>query len=131
MKIEYRAAVNHLSSDLFPTPRTIFGLIWTTAVWEMLRDNTNLYARSQINLDPYWYTTTVSELKIFVAITIYMGVFHFSTIHDYWRTDGIAPIASIVVEKMARDRYILLRKYIHCLNLIKEDFKTIGAGRWK
>ena len=83
MKIEYRAAVNHLPSDLCLTPRTVFSLIWTTAVWEMLRDNTNLYARSQTNLDPHWYTTTVSELKIFVAITIYMGVFHFPTIHDY------------------------------------------------
>lgn len=83
MKIEYRPAVNHLPSDLLPTPRTLFSLIWTTTVWEMLRDNTNLYTRSQVNLNPHWYSTTVSELKIFIAITIYMGVFHFPAIHDY------------------------------------------------
>lgn len=131
IKIDYRAAVSHLPDDLALTPRTIFGLIWTITVWEMLRDNTNLYAKSQANLDPHWYSTTVSELKIFVAITIYMGVFHFPTIHDYWRTDGFAPVAAIVVGKMARDRYVLLRKYIHCSNHEEENLKTIGVGRWK
>lgn len=131
IKIDYRAAVSHLPDDLALTPRTIFGLIWTITVWEILRDNTNLYAKSQANLDPHWYSTTVSELKIFVAITIYMGVFHFPTIHDYWRTDGFAPVAAIVVGKMARDRYVLLRKYIHCSNHEEENLKTIGVGRWK
>ena len=62
MKIEYRAAVSHLPSDLFLTSRTVFGLIWTTTVWEILRDNTNLYASAQSSRDPYWYSTTVSEL---------------------------------------------------------------------
>ena len=131
MEIEYRPAISYLSNDLSLTSRVIFGLIWTTTVWEMLRDNTNLYVCSQVNLDPYWYSITVLELKIFVAITIYMGVFHFPTIYDYWRIDGIAPVALIVVEKMARDGYVLLRKYIYCLNYIEEDLKTIGVGRWK
>ena len=75
-------------------------------------------------------STTVLELKVFVAITIYMGVYHFPTIHDYWRTDGIAP-RSIIAEKMTRDRYVLLRKYIHCSNPDQEDLMTIGAGRYK
>ena len=87
MIIEDCAAVSHLPSDLFFTPGTVFGLIWTTTVWEMLCTNT---------------------LNIFVAITIYMGIFHFPTIHDYWRTNGIAPVAAIIVNKMARDRYVLL-----------------------
>ena len=131
MAVEYRKAVNHLPDSILLTPRTVFGLIWTTTVWEMLRDNTNLYASAQPSCDSYWYSTTVSELKIFVAITIYMGIFHFLDIHDYWRTDGIAPVASIVVEKMTRDRYVLLRKYIHCSNLAEEDLATIGSGRYK
>ena len=100
MIIEDRAAVSYLSSDLFLTPRTVFGLIWTITVWEMLRDNINLYVFMQSSRDPYWYNITVLELKIFVAITIYMGVFHFSIIYDYWRVDGITSIALIVVEKM-------------------------------
>ncbi len=131
MEIEYRAAVSHLPSDIFFIPSTVFGFIWTMTVWEMLRDNTNLYASAQSNRDPHWVSTTVSELKIFVAITIYMGIFHFPTIHDYWRTDGIAPIASIIVEKMTRDRYVLLRKYVHCSNPEQEDLFTIGQGRYK
>ena len=97
----------------------------------MLRDNINLYAKSQANLNPHWYSTTVSELKIFVAITIYMGIYHFPTIYDYWRTDGIVSVASILVGKMVRDRYVLLWKYIHCSNHEEENLKTIGVGRWK
>lgn len=60
-----------------------------------------------------------------------MGVFHFPVIHDYWGTDGIAPVASIIVEKMTRDRYVFLRKYIHCSNPDQENLSTIGIGRWK
>ena len=130
MAIEARAAVNHLPSDLIRTPGTVFGLIWTPTVWEMLRDNTNLYASNQIPSDINWISTTVSELKVFVAITLYMGVYHFPTIYDYWRTDWLAPTVSIT-QKMTRDRYILLRKYIHCSNPDQEDLETIGLGRYK
>lgn len=131
MRIEYRAAVSHLPSDIFFTPYTMFSLIWTTTVWEMLCSNTNLYASAQSTSNPAWTSTTVPELKVFVAITIYMGIFHFPTIHDYWRTDGIAPVASIITEKMTRNRYVLLRKYIHCSDPSEEDQFTIGTGRYK
>lgn len=131
MRIEYRAAVSHLPSDIFFTPYTMFSLIWTTTVWEMLCSNTNLYASAQSTSKPAWTSTTVPELKVFVAITIYMGIFHFPTIHDYWRTDGIAPVASIITEKMTRNRYVLLRKYIHCSDPSEEDQFIIGTGRYK
>ena len=72
----------------------------------MLRDNTNLYASMRPSRDPHWYSITVSELKIIFAITIYMGIYHFPTIYDYWRTDGIAPVTSNVVEKMTRVRVL-------------------------
>ena len=58
-----------------------------------------------------------------------MGVFHFPTIHDYWRVDGITPITLIIIKKITRDRYILLRKYIHYLNLAQEDLITIELDR--
>ena len=95
----------------------------------MLRDNTNLYTSMQSSRDPYWYNTTISELKIFVTITIYIDIFHFSTIYNYWRVNKIASITLIVIEKITRDRYILLRKYIHYSNLAQEDLITIKLGR--
>lgn len=131
MEIEDRAAVSHLPEDIFLTPYTVFSLIWTTTVWDMLCKNTNLYAAAQNTLKSVWKPTDVSELKIFVAITIYMGIFHFPTIHDYWRTDGVAPVASIFIGLMTRDRYIILRRHIHCSDPDNEDTTTIGTGRWK
>lgn len=73
----------------------------------------------------------MSELKVFIAIIIYIGVFYFSTIYDYWRTDGFVSVAAFVVKKMTRDRYILLRKYIHYLNLVQKDLITIKTDRYK
>ena len=121
MKIEYRAAVSYLLDDIFFTPYTVFSLIWTTTIWEMLCTNTNLYTSAQSTSNSIWTPTIVPELKVFVAIIIYMGIFHFPTIYNYWRTDGIAPVASIITEKMTRNRYILLRKYIHYLDPSEED----------
>ena len=111
MKIEDRAAVSHLPFDQGIIPYIVFSHVWTARVWEMLCENINLYASVQETIDPSWVPTTMSELKVFVAITIYMGIFHFSTIHDYWRTNGIAPVAPILVEKMAQNRYVLLFIY--------------------
>ncbi len=97
----------------------------------MLCKNTNLYAATQKSLYPNWKETEIPELKIFVAITIYIRIYHFPTIHDYWRTDGIAPVAPILAGRMTRDRYVLLRRLIHCSDPHDEDSTTIGTGRWK
>lgn len=34
----------------------------------------------------------VPDLKIFAATRIDVGIFHFFTIHEYWRTDGVASL---------------------------------------
>lgn len=52
MEIPHRKAVSHLPEGLEITPYSVFSLIWTTAVWEMLCDNTNLYASQQSTLSP-------------------------------------------------------------------------------
>ena len=52
MKIEHRAAVNHLPRSLKVTSYSVFSLIWTPAIWDMLCANTNLYASQQSTLSP-------------------------------------------------------------------------------
>ena len=60
-----------------------------------------------------------------------MGIFHFPTIYDYWRTDEITSMALLIIRNITRNRYILLRKFIHCSDPIEEDFRTIRIGRYK
>ena len=131
MPIEYRAAVSHLPIDILLTPYTIFSLIWTSTVWNMFCINTNLYAAAQSSPQDNWKPTEVPELKIFIAITIYIGIYRFPIIHDYWRTDSIASVPEILRGKMPRDRYVLLRKFLHCSDPAAEDSFTIGTGRHK
>ena len=44
MTIEDCVAVSHLPDDIEITPYSVFSLIWTSAVWDILCNNTNLYA---------------------------------------------------------------------------------------
>lgn len=97
----------------------------------MLRDNTNLYTSHQNPPIPKWKPTWIPELKNFVAITIYMGIYHFPTIHDYWKIDDIAPVTSMIINRMTRDRYVLLRRMIHCSDPNHENEVTIGTNRHK
>ena len=43
-------------------------------------------------------------------LPMFLGIFHFPAIHDYWRTNGIAPVALLFTGLMTRDHYIVLQK---------------------
>ena len=42
-----------------------------------------------------WTKLTVNELKIWLALVIYMGIFKLPSIEDYWKLDDIYPTHEI------------------------------------
>ena len=57
--------------------------------------NTNAYAMvKEAGRDGSrkWYAAQAGEMMIFVGLIIYMGLYLSSTIPDYWRKDGLAPL---------------------------------------
>ena len=105
---------------------SIFGLFFTDEVLERLVKHTNDYAARheaeiQENRPPHarpWFSTTVKELRAFLATYIYMGVTEEAPIEAYWNTDpakgAIHPLVSRHISEVRWqqiDRFFRISSY--------------------
>ena len=94
-----------------------FQIYFTVQVWNLLVEQTNLYAQQKRiqSESSVWYPVTVEELKAWVALTLLMGIVKKPALRMYWITDATlnTPYFSHV---MARDRYFQILRYLHFAN---------------
>ena len=71
------------------SPYSLFALFFSDDLLALLSSNTNKYAKAKNagQSGREWHETTISDIKIFLAILIYMGVHISPSDEDYWRTD--------------------------------------------
>lgn len=71
------------------SPYSLFALFFSDDLIALLSSNTNKYAKAKNagQSGREWHETTTSDIKIFLAILIYMGVHISPSDEDYWRTD--------------------------------------------
>ena len=91
-----------------------FSLFWDPAFFQLLADETNLYARQKIELKPdkKWYPTTADEMRAFIGVNIIMGIDKKPTIYQYWSTDPFLGNPGIQ-STFSRDRFEALCRYLH------------------
>jgi len=85
------------------TPYVVFSEFFSKKQVELIVQHTNLYAyyqntkrnNSSDNNRRKWTELTVNELKIWLALVIYMGIFKLPSIEDYWKSDDIYPTHEI------------------------------------
>jgi len=76
-------------------PLDFFMLFFNQETFEYLAQNTNQYAtarEAEGERCHKWYPVKRAEVMIFVGLIIYMGIYHSSSVLDYWRRDGLAPL---------------------------------------
>ena len=87
-------AQNHQSSAIQGTSRanfyiTInsFGSVATATVFQLIVDQTNLYASQCLEPDKYndWQQLTIPELKAYIGFMILIGIVRLPLIYDYWK----------------------------------------------
>ena len=82
-----------LTEEVRPTPFELFSLFWDDAIFELLAVNTNLYAMSKGKPGSgsrarQWKATTAAELRIFIGLTIKMGLHKEPRLGLYWSKRG-------------------------------------------
>ncbi|MCJ8740469.1 hypothetical protein PDJAM_G00059200 [Pangasius djambal] len=98
---------------VFPTPERIlspyqyFKMFFTDQMVLHIVEQTNLYSAqcngSSIN-------TTLHEMEEFLSMLLFMGVFAFPTLDDYWHADSRFPA---VADKMHMKRFKIIRRWLH------------------
>lgn len=74
---------------------------------EHISHHTNLYSAQKLG-DPV--KTSPEEIQDFLAILLYMGVFSFPSLEDYWHHESRF---NMVADVMPSKRFQLLRRFIH------------------
>ncbi|XP_026766406.3 histone-lysine N-methyltransferase PRDM9 isoform X2 [Pangasianodon hypophthalmus] len=98
---------------VFPTPEKIlspyqyFKMFFTDQMVSHIVEQTNLYSAqcngSSIN-------TTLHEMEEFLSMLLFMGVFAFPTLDDYWHADSRFPA---VADTMHMKRFKIIRRWLH------------------
>jgi hypothetical protein len=71
------------------SPYSLFALFFSDDLIALLSSNTNKYAKTKHagQSGREWHKTTTSDIEIFLAILIYIGVYISPSDKDYWLTD--------------------------------------------
>ena len=103
---------HHLVDDA--QPLEFFGLFWEPCFFELLAEETNLYAQQKQATKPErkWYPTTAEEMRAFVGGNIIMGIDHKPELANFWSTDEYLGNEG-VKRVFPREQFELLTWYFH------------------
>ncbi|PFX22429.1 PiggyBac transposable element-derived protein 1 [Stylophora pistillata] len=91
-----------------------FFLFFTEEVWQLLVEQTNLYAEQKRGPKErsVWYPVTADEMKAWVSLYLNMGLVTKPNLSSYWSTDP-ALSSPIFPSIMSRDRFVQILQYLH------------------
>ncbi|KAL7405160.1 hypothetical protein ABVT39_024706 [Epinephelus coioides] len=93
--------------DAIKTPFQYFKTVFTDEMIQHIAVQTNLYSAQELG-DPI--KTSPEEIEDFLAILLFMGVFNFPAIDDYWDLESRF---DVIADTMSKKRFKLLRRFIH------------------
>jgi Transposase IS4 len=105
--------------DYIQHPIHYFELFWGPEVWNTLIENTNAYAQykearhkeNQAGKSRWWKAVTLYEMRIFIALLIYMSIVGTSSIRDYWNKSSLT--IHKPMESMTLFRFQQIMRYFH------------------
>jgi len=126
----------------FPSFSTLFDLFWPVWILRDIVTETNRYATT-INTDgrtyggPHWRNFTVLELKVFMAIILYMGMRRQPNVKSFWYKKGSIFHCPTICELMSWNRFQLFTKCLHITNPSRYEsdkampgYDKMGQIRW-
>jgi hypothetical protein len=105
--------------DYIQHPIHYFELFWGPDVWNTLTENTNAYAQYKEawhkekaeGKSRWWKAVTLYEMRIFIALLIYMGIVGTSNIASFW--DKCGNTIHKPMEFMTYYRFSQIKRYFH------------------
>ena len=100
-----------LPSHVAGTPYNVFSLFFNYDILQKIVDYTNEYAEERPSNDDKhharrWFSTTLKELRAYIATSIYMGIHSESSVPEFWNKD----MSKGPIHHMVRD-HISLRRW--------------------
>jgi hypothetical protein len=118
----YNILPRSLTEDPFElTPDAIFALFFTKELMEMIVRNTNLYAiyqgaaktQGKAGQGRSWTPMILEDLKVWLGISILMGVTREPAVKDYWRSNDGCNSQHPFTEFMDLVDFEQIKRYLH------------------
>jgi hypothetical protein len=116
-------------------PIHYFELFWGPEIWNTLIENTNAYAqckeaRHKENISSgqksrWWKAVTLYEMRIFIALLIYIGIVGTSNIASFWNKSGNT--IHKPMELMTYYWFSQIKRYFH---VSAPDISRLSTARW-
>jgi hypothetical protein len=96
----------------------LFSLFFTDVIWDTIARNTNTYGDCKhfsISLTETrpWTPTHANEIRVFIGIIIYMGLFREPSIEGYWRQNPADGLLHIIHKYMSLIQFQQIKRYLH------------------
>uniref|UniRef100_A0A3P9CMK6 PiggyBac transposable element-derived protein domain-containing protein n=1 Tax=Maylandia zebra TaxID=106582 RepID=A0A3P9CMK6_9CICH len=93
--------------DALQSPFQYFKMLFTDEMIDHIAYHTNLYSAQELGDT---IKTSPKEIEDFLAILLFMGVFNFPSLEDYWHHESRF---SVIADIMPKKRFQLFRRFIH------------------
>ena len=113
--VEFQGEVGiNVDSENLRSCLDFFLLFFTEEAWQLLVEQTNLYAEQKRGPEEscVWYLVTRDEMKAWVSVYLNMGLVTKANLSSHWSTDPAfnSPFFHCI---MYRDRFLQILRYLH------------------
>lgn len=112
MDIHSQFTTQDLSSK---DPEAILSMFFSLEQLAIIAKHTNEYAK--YHKSKKWRILTVDELRDFITLSTFMGIYIFPAERDYWKKEFVLP----VIKNMALNRFLEIKRYLHISALLKQE----------
>ena len=121
--------------DHVRSPIHYFELFWGLEIWDLLVQNTNAYAqykeaRGKENKGSkirWWKATTIYEMRIFIALLIYISIISALNIESFWDKDSLTIYK--LIKFITFYQFKQIKRYLHIL-LPPSTTAQIPLSQW-
>ncbi|XP_069108928.1 piggyBac transposable element-derived protein 4-like [Argopecten irradians] len=92
---------------------------------QYLQNHPNLSLHSRLRK---WTPVSVAEMKVFLGMTIAMGLVKQASLHDYWSTDAVIS-TPFFGKVMPRDRFLAIMSFLHLTETTTDNSEAPHRGQ--
>ena len=120
LHVNLRPSIINLPANALPDdPIAIFSQFLTNELLKTMVQHTNEYVELKRPKDRtaesrYWHLVTLGEMRGFIAVQIYIGIYLMADTEEYWNIEGDAVLIHEGIRKaISLKRYKEIQRYFH------------------
>ena len=137
LNVLHRPSMSHESLRLKQqTSLSLFQLFFSLNLIQIMTNHINMKTAAESTSESIhhrlWHDITATEIEAFVNILLYMNIIDMSRVPDYWNTNLLRAVYSLVINCMRRVQWEQIKRYLKIFNPNEDKlYDTWDSDWWK